>query len=53
MKLREETEEVVEAIERDHVTWECADLLYHLLVRMRAADVGLSRVESELRSRFR
>jgi phosphoribosyl-ATP pyrophosphohydrolase len=52
-KLREETEEVVEATENDHVAWECADLLYHLMVRMRAADVSLGRVESELRSRFR
>jgi phosphoribosyl-ATP pyrophosphohydrolase len=51
-KLREETEEVVEATELDHVAWECADLIYHLMVRMRAAGVPLGRVEAELRSRF-
>ncbi len=51
-KLREETEEVIDAREVSHVAWECADLLYHLLVRMRDAGVGLGRVETELRSRF-
>ena len=52
-KLREETEEVVEATDREHLAWECADLLYHLLVRMGGAGIGLERVESELRSRSR
>ena len=52
-KLREETDEVIEAAEPDHIAWECADLLYHLMVRMQAAGVPLSRVEDELRSRFR
>jgi phosphoribosyl-ATP pyrophosphohydrolase len=52
-KLREETEEVIEARGGDHLAWECADLLYHLMVRMGAAGIPLKRVESELRSRFR
>ncbi len=52
-KLREETEEVIEATEDSHVTWECADLIYHLMVRMRGSGIDLARVESELRSRFR
>lgn len=52
-KLREETEEVIEAGEREHVVWECADVLYHLLVRMAAAGVSLREVERELRSRRR
>lgn len=52
-KLREETGEVIEATDPDHIAWECADLLYHLMVRMRAAGIPLDRVENELRSRFR
>ena len=52
-KLREETLEVIEAEGPDHIAWECADLIYHLLVKMRAAGVPLARVEAELRSRFR
>ena len=51
-KLREETEEVIEATEKNHIAWECADLLYHLMVRASAAGVRWERVESELRSRF-
>jgi phosphoribosyl-ATP pyrophosphohydrolase len=52
-KLREESAEVIEATERDHLAWECADLLYHLMVRMSAGGIRMDRVESELRSRFR
>ena len=48
-KLREETEEVVEARERPgDLVWECADLLYHLLARMAAGGVRLGQVEAEL-----
>jgi phosphoribosyl-ATP pyrophosphohydrolase/phosphoribosyl-AMP cyclohydrolase len=51
-KLREELEEVVEATQRpDELVWECADLLYHLLVRMAAAGVSLRRVAAELARR--
>lgn len=52
-KLREETEEVIEAEETGHVIWECADLLYHLMVRMEAAHLDLDDVARELRARFR
>lgn len=52
-KLREEAEEVIEASEPDHLAWECADLLYHLLARMRAGGISLDAVERELRSRVR
>ena len=52
-KLREETLEVIEAVDRPHVTWECADLLYHLMVRMTRDGITLEQVEQELRSRFR
>lgn len=51
-KLREETEEVIVAATREEVAWECADLLYHLMVRMQAGGIGLRDVECELRSRF-
>lgn len=52
-KLREEIEEVITAPDRDNLTWECADVLYHLLVKMTADGVLLRDVANELRSRFR
>ena len=52
-KLREETEEVIDATERGHIIWEGADLLYHLMVRMQASGIEIVDVERELRSRFR
>lgn len=52
-KLREEIEEVIEAHEPDHVAWECADVVYHLLVRMRSAGISWRDVECQLRSRSR
>ena len=51
-KLREETLEVIEAVDRPHVTWECADLLYHLMVRMTRDGITLDQVQQELHSRF-
>jgi len=50
-KLLEEAEEVAEAVTPDHVAWECADLLYFLSVRMRAAGVGIDDVMAQLASR--
>lgn len=51
-KLREEVEEVIEASGRpDDLVWECADLLYFLLVRMSAGGVTLDRVCTELERR--
>ena len=52
-KLREETEEVIEATGGDHLVWECADVIYHLMVRMQVSQVTLADVERELRSRAR
>jgi phosphoribosyl-ATP pyrophosphohydrolase len=52
-KLREEVEEVIEAKDPGHIAWECADVVYHLLVRMRAAGVAWRDVAAELRSRQR
>lgn len=51
-KLREETEEVIIAPDRENLRWECADLLYHLLVRMTADDLTAEDVFNELRSRM-
>ena len=53
-KLGEEaTETVIAAIERDPgaVAGEAADLLYHLLVLLQAADVPLAAVMAELEAR--
>ncbi len=52
-KLREETEEVISAPDRENLRWECADLLYHLLVRMVAEDITPDDVFAELRSRMK
>lgn len=52
-KLREETEEVIIAPDRENLRWECADLLYHLLVRMTADEISPQEVMDELRSRMR
>lgn len=50
-KLREETEELIEAQTLDDVRWEAADLLFFTLVHARAKGVGLDQIISELRSR--
>ncbi len=52
-KLREEIAEVIEAKAHKDITWEAADVLYHLLVRMYAAGVTMNDVSAELRSRFK
>lgn len=51
-KLREETEEVIIAPDLENLRWECADLIYHLLVRMVAAGVTPDEVTDELRGRM-
>ncbi|CAM2009478.1 bifunctional phosphoribosyl-AMP cyclohydrolase/phosphoribosyl-ATP diphosphatase HisIE [Acanthopleuribacter pedis] len=50
-KLREETEELLEAETFEDVRWEAADLIYFALVSARARGVGLEDIISELRSR--
>lgn len=51
-KLREELAEVLEAARRpDDLIWECADLLYFLLVKMAAGGIHLSQVTAELARR--
>ena len=57
-KVLEEADEVVEAARepgeagRQHLVYEAADLLYHLLVMLTHRDIPLSEVESELARRF-
>ncbi len=57
-KLREELEEIIEAMEKgnvrngkDSLVWEVSDLLYHLLVLLADTGVDLKEVMGELRSR--
>jgi len=50
-KLREETEELIEAENFADARWEAADLLYFTLVKARAMGVGLEDIVAELRSR--
>ena len=50
-KLFEEAEEVAEAVTRDEVAWECADLLYFLSVRMQQAGIRIDDVMSQLAAR--
>lgn len=51
-KLREESQELIEASEPNHVAWEAADLIYHALADLSAKGVSVDRVLSELRGRF-
>jgi phosphoribosyl-ATP pyrophosphohydrolase len=58
-KITEEAAEVVEAAAegtdqaaRDHLTYEAADLIYHLFVMLRHRDIELSAVTDELQKRF-
>lgn len=50
-KLREETEELIEAVEPAHVAWETADLIYHALMDALSKGVRWRDVENQLRSR--
>lgn len=56
-KLLEEVQELVEAAREgnlrggDSVTWESADILYHLLVLIASCDIDLSEVLAELEKR--
>lgn len=55
-KVDEEWEEVKSGIkkgDRDNVIWECADLLYHLLVLMVNEGVEITEVYQELERRFK
>ena len=54
-KLREECEELAEASEQhsyDHVVYEAADVLFHLMVLMASRHVPLEAVCEELARRF-
>lgn len=52
-KIREESEEIIMADDRDNLTWEAADLLYHLLVLLSQEDVDWMEVLTELKRRHR
>jgi len=52
-KIREESEELVEAREREDIIWETADLLYFMTVLLAQNDITLSDVLIELRRRRR
>ncbi|MCA9213629.1 MAG: phosphoribosyl-ATP diphosphatase [Planctomycetales bacterium] len=58
-KITEEAAEVVEAAAEgtdskaiEHLTYEAADLIYHLFVMLRYRDIELSDVTDELKRRF-
>jgi phosphoribosyl-AMP cyclohydrolase / phosphoribosyl-ATP pyrophosphohydrolase len=50
-KIVEEAEEVVSAVTRDEIAWECADLLYFMSVRIREGGVGIEDVMAQLAAR--
>jgi phosphoribosyl-ATP pyrophosphohydrolase/phosphoribosyl-AMP cyclohydrolase len=53
-KLGEETAELIAAVadnDRDRVAEEAADLLYHMLVAVRSADVGLDDIRGVIAKR--
>lgn len=50
-KLREEADELVHAVEREHVIHEAADLLYFTLVRLAREGIELAEVEAHLDAR--
>lgn len=52
-KLLEEAGELMDAIDRDHITREAADVLYFTLARLAGAGVPLADVERELDRRAR
>ncbi|MAT09499.1 MAG: phosphoribosyl-ATP diphosphatase [Pirellulales bacterium] len=57
-KIIEEAEEVVQAADesgqegRDHLIYEAADLLYHLMVLLGHHEIHIREIESELGRRF-
>ena len=38
---------------KDEIIWECADLLYHMLVLLRSADVTINDISRELEKRHK
>lgn len=57
-KIREEAEEVIEAADepgqdgKDHLVYEAADLVYHLMVMLGLKHISWPQVENELARRF-
>jgi phosphoribosyl-ATP pyrophosphohydrolase/phosphoribosyl-AMP cyclohydrolase len=50
-KILEEAQEVVEAVERDHIIWEAADVMYFLTVLLAKKGIGIDEVLFELAGR--
>ncbi|MCB0321979.1 MAG: phosphoribosyl-ATP diphosphatase [Bdellovibrionales bacterium] len=51
-KLREEAAELAEAVDKEHVRWEAADVLYFTLAKLAAHDIPFAEVEQELNRRM-
>lgn len=51
-KIREESEELIEAVNHEEVRWEAADLIFFALTDAVAKGVSISDITNELRSRF-
>lgn len=47
-KIKEEAEELTDAVTKDEIAWECADLFYFALAKLVANDVSLAEVENNL-----
>ena len=50
-KLKEECDELIEAVEHNHVRWEAADLLFFTLVMAKSKGVSITEIINDLRSR--
>lgn len=50
-KLQEETQELIEATEKNHVRWEAADLLFFTLIMAKSKGVSIKEIINDLRSR--
>ena len=51
-KIREEAEELIEALDYEDVRWEAADLIFFALVDALAKGVSITQIEQELGGRF-
>jgi len=52
-KIREESQELIDAIDPSEIIWETADLIYFILVYLARYGVGLNEVLNELKKRRR
>ena len=57
-KIREESQELVDSAKegktgKDSIEWECADLIYHMMVFLAANDIDFNEVLKELEGRMK